>query len=168
MKALVFASTLLAFSLTASTPVAAGTLSYPSADKASFVIDYPDTWEMEPGENVGDYVSLSSPSGVTLQLRTLPGTDDAMDELTSESLKFFGETFTKLEFSDPQELEVRGLKGTLLKGSGVDTEKQEVNFAMLLVALPDGNLADIWYAAFKGDAEGSKEAAAIMDSFRTP
>ena len=32
----------------------AGTLGYPSTEDASFLVDLPDGWEVEPGEEVGD------------------------------------------------------------------------------------------------------------------
>lgn len=168
MKALFAAASLLACSLTFNSTAVAETLGYPSANKASFIIDYPDSWEMEPGENVGDYVTLTSPSGVSLQLRTIPGTDNAIDEAVAENVKFLEETFTDVELGDAQDIEAGGLSGSLLKGSGIDSEKEAINFAIFFVALPDGNMADIWYAAYKGDTKGSKEAAGILDSFRTP
>ncbi len=168
MKSLLVAASLLCCSLTFSGSAQAETLAYPSTDKASFIVDYPDDWEMVPGENVGDYVSLTSPSGVSLQLRTIPGTEKAIDETVAENVKFLEETFTNVELGDAQDIEAGNLSGSLLKGSGTDSEKQAINFAIFLVALPDGTMADIWYAAFKGDNKGGQEAAAILNSFRTP
>jgi len=168
MKSLFLAVSVFAFSLLGSHAATAETLGYPSADKASFAIDYPDDWEMEPGENIGDYVTLTSPTGVSLQLRTIPGTDTAIDEAVEESSKFLRETFTDVEMGDVKEIQAGGLNASLVLGTGTDSDKQSINFAIYLIALPDGTMADIWYAAFKGDTKGGKAAAEILNSFRTP
>jgi hypothetical protein len=39
---------------------------------------------------------------------------------------------------------------------------------MYFIALPDGNIAEIWYAVVKGDTEGGAGAVKILNSFRTP
>jgi hypothetical protein len=56
----------------------------------------------------------------------------------------------------------------LMRGTGVDGEKQEVGFANYYIALSDGNIAEIWFAVVKGDAEGQAAAAKILNSFRMP
>lgn len=167
MKALLFAASVCAMSFFAATPATAETLGYPGMENASFIIDYPDDWEMAPGESLGDYVSLTSPSGVTLQLRTVPATETAIDEAVAENVKFLEETFTNVQLGDAEEVESGGLSGSLVLGSGIDAEKQAILFAMYFIALPDGKMAEIWYAAFKGDTKGTAAASAILNSFRT-
>jgi|CXWL01.1.fsa_nt_gi hypothetical protein len=167
MKAWFLAASVCVFGLYAATPAAAETLGYPNMEKASFIVDYPDDWTMEPGENLGDYVTLTSPSGVSLQLRTIPATDTAIDDAVNESEAFLNETFSNVQLGDAKDIEAGGLSGSLLLGSGTDKEKQDILFAIYLIALPDGTMADIWYAAFKGDKEGSNAAAEILNSFRT-
>ena len=44
----------------ATVPAGAGTLGYPSAEHASFLVDLPDGWEVTPGEELGDYVHVNS------------------------------------------------------------------------------------------------------------
>ena len=55
----------------------------------------------------------------------------------------------------------------LVTGAGVDTEDQQVGFAMYYIALNDGNIAEIWYAVIKGDKEGHDAAVKILNSFRS-
>ena len=169
MKARFAAASMFAVSLTLTNPAAAETLGYPNVEKASFLLDYPDDWAMVPGDNAGDYVSLASPSGVSLQLRTVAGSESAMDQVVAENVQFLSDNFTQVELGDAQDIDTEaGLTGSLLQGTGVDSDKKAVNFSIFFVTLPDGKIADIWYSAYKGDVEGSKAAAAVLDSFRTP
>ena len=169
MKAKFAAAGMFAISLTFANSVVAETLGYPSMEEASFILDYPDDWAMVPGDNVGDYVSLASPSGVSLQLRTVAGTEDVMDQVVAENVQFLEDNFTGVELGDAKDINTEGgLTGSLVQGSGVDSEKKAVNFAIFFVTLPDGKIADIWYSAYRGDAEGSKAAAEVLNSFRTP
>ena len=169
MKARFAAAGLFVISLTFTNPADAETLGYPNMEKASFLLDYPDDWAMVPGDNAGDYVSLASPSGVSLQLRTVAGTESVMDQVIAENVQFLADNFTNVEIGDAKDIDTDGgLTGSLVQGTGVDSDKKAVNFSIFFVTLPDGKIADIWYSAFKGDIEGSKAAAAILDSFRTP
>jgi len=100
MKARFVAAGMLFISLTFANQLFAETLGYPSVEEASFLLDYPDDWAMVPGENVGDYVSLASPSGVSLQLRTVSGTESAMDQVVAENVQFLEDNFTGVELGE--------------------------------------------------------------------
>ncbi len=168
MKAWFAIAGIFVISLTLTNPAVAETLGYPNKEKPSFLLDYPEEWAMVPGENPGDYVSLASPSGVSLQLRTVDGSESVMDQVIAENVQFLQDNFTKVELGEAKDINTEdGLTGSLLQGTGVDSDKKAVNFSIFFVTLPDGKVADIWYSAFKGDAEGSKAAAAVLDSFRT-
>ncbi len=78
----------LAAGLLAAGAAGAETLGYPSAQHASFLIDYPGDWEMTPGEGVGDYVTLIGPAGATLMLRTIPGTKESMEEAVKDTYTY--------------------------------------------------------------------------------
>jgi hypothetical protein len=163
-----FAAGVFVVSLTLANTAAAETLGYPSMEKASFLLDYPDDWAMVPGDNEGDYVSLASASGVSLQLRTVEGSESVMDQVIAENVQFLEDNFTQVEIGDAKDIDTDGgLTGSLVQGTGIDSDKKAVNFSIFFVTLPDGKIADIWYSAFKGDSEGSKAAAAVLDSFRT-
>lgn len=167
MKSSFFAPFVLAVSLFAATPVIAETLAYPGPDNASFLIDHPKSWEVVPGEEVGDYVTLNGPTGVVLQLRTIPGTDSAMEEAITASAEYLKETFQKVKLDEPKQIDEKGLTALLVTGGGVDNEDQEVGFAMYYIALNDGNIAEIWYAVIKGDKKGHDAALKILNSFRS-
>lgn len=168
MKRSILAAAVLAAGLAFAAPAIADTLAYPNRDDASFVLDYPSSWEVEPGEEVGDYVTLNAPSGAVLQLRTIPGTESAVADATEETVAYLGDTFDDVELGEPQEVKQGQVEGSLLVGSGVDGEGQNVSFAIYYIGLPDGNIADIWYAVVDGDKAGHDGAVKILNSFRAP
>jgi hypothetical protein len=168
MKSVLLVPLMFAASLFAAGPIEAKLLAYPGPDNASFLIDHPDDWEIEPGEEVGDYVTLTGPSGVNLQLRTIPGDQSAMDDALAESFKFLEETFSNVEMSDPETIEHRGLTTMTVAGKGVDGDGQETGFVMYYIALNDGNIAEIWFSVLKGDKPGFDAALKVLNSFRTP
>lgn len=162
-----FQALALAAGLLVGSSAGAATLAYPSSDSPSFIIDHPSNWEMEPGENVGDYVTLTSPTGAVLQLRTIPGTEKAMNDAVQENVDYLGETFSNVEMGEPQELKGK-LEGSVITGGGKDADDQDVGFAIYFIGLPDGRIAEIWYAVVKGDQASHKAAVEILNSFRTP
>lgn len=168
MKSLLLIPLLFAASLFAVGPIEAKTLAYPGPDNASFIIDHPADWDIEAGAEVGDYVTLTGPTGVNLQLRTIPGDQSAMDDALAESFKFLEETFTNVEMKDPETLEHRGLTTMAVAGKGVDGEGQETGFVMWYIALNDGNIAEIWFSVFRDDKPGFDAAMKVLNSFRTP
>jgi len=168
MKSVLGVPLLFVASLFAAGPAAAKTLAYPGPDNASFLIDHPANWDVEPGEEVGDYVTLTGPSGVNLQLRTIPGDQSAMDDALAESFKFLEETFSDLEMKDPETLDHRGLTTMAVAGKGVDSEGEETGFVMWYVALNDGNIAEIWFSVYRDDKPGFDAAMKVLNSFRTP
>jgi hypothetical protein len=168
MKSVLLVPLLFAASLFAAGPIEAKLLAYPGPDNASFLVDHPDDWEIAPGEEVGDYVTLTGPTGVNLQLRTIPGSETAMDDALAESFKFLEETFSNLEMKDPETIEHRGLTTMAVMGKGVDGEGEETGFVMYYIALNDGNIAEIWFSVYKSDKPGFDAAMKVLDSFRTP
>ena len=168
MNRSIFAACILAAGLFVAAPALADTLAYPTSDDASFVLDYPSSWEVEPGEEVGDYVTLNAPTGAVLQLRTIPGTESAVADATEATVAYLGETFDNVELGEPQDVKQGQVEGSLLIGSGVDDDGQNVAFAIYYIGLPDGNIADIWYAVVEGDKEGHDGAVKILNSFRAP
>lgn len=159
---------LLCVSLFAASPLTAKTLAYPGPENASFVIDHPADWEVEPGEEVGDYVTLTGPTGAVVQLRTMPGDEEAVKQAVQDSMAFIEETFSDVQMRDPKSVEHRGMKTWMVGGTGKDADGEPVAFLMYLFALADGNIADIWYSVQLADQEGQAAAAEILESFRTP
>ncbi len=168
MKSLLFVPLLFAASLFASGPIEAKLLAYPGPDNASFVIEHPDDWEVTPGEEVGDYVTLTGPTGVNLQLRTIPGNESSMNDALAESFKFLEETFTNLEMLEPETTERGGLTQMTVAGKGVDSEGEKTGFMLFYVALNDGNIAEIWFSVYADDQQGFDAATKVLKSFRTP
>lgn len=168
MKARFLASLVFAAGLLVAVPVVAATLAYPGPDNASFLLDHPATWEVAPGEEVGDYVTLTGPTGVNLQLRTIPGTESAMGDAIADNATFLEETFSEVKLNDPQTIEHRGLTTMVVSGAGADSDGEVVAFVMYYIALNDGNIAEIWFSVMKDDKAGLAAAMKVLDSFRTP
>ena len=166
MRTTLLAACLFAISAFAPAPTRADTLAYPSPDAASFAVDYPSNWEMEPAAEVGDFVTLTGPTGVVVQIRTVPGTEAALGEAIEAGAEHLGEAFSDVVLDEPQAIEGEH-PGSLVVGHGVNEDGAKVAFAMFYVAIPDGNIAEIWYAVEQGDEAGGKAAEAVLDSFRT-
>jgi hypothetical protein len=159
---------LLCASLFATSPLTAETLAYPGPDNASFLIDHPADWEVEPGEEVGDYVTLTGPTGAVVQLRTMPGDEEAVKQAVQDSMAFIEENFSNVKMGEQRSFEHLGMKTWMVGGKGDDADGEAVVFLMYLFALPDGNIADIWYSVQVADKEGMDEATQVLGSFRAP
>lgn len=146
----------------------AKTLGYPSVDKASFLVDLPDDWTVEPGEGVGDYVHVSSESGVYLAFRTVEASDNAMQDAIKESIAFLQDNYKNAKVGDPKEIKQAGLDGFVMDGVGEDSEGTAVVFRMAWVALKDGHVGEIWFVAFSDDEDGINAGGAALSSFRAP
>lgn len=168
MKHAVPAALLLLASLTVSAPLLADTtMAYPSADNASFLIDYPDHWTMEPGESVGDYSTLTGPNGTTLWFRTVDGNKEALQQAMVDTGEWLKEHYTDIEVSDPTPAAQHGLSGFQATAAGTDEDGNRVGFALAWMDLKDGNIGEIAFATFGDEAE-VKQAGAILNSFRSP
>ena len=149
-------------------PAHATVLGYPSTDDASFLVDVPDSWEIEPGAEVGDYVHVNSPSGVYLAFRTIPGSEDAMQQAIEESVAYLEENYGDVNVAEPVPAKQAGLEGFFMDGSGKDGDGKPVTFRMAWLALNDGHIGEIWFAAPANDKGGIAAAAKALNSFRAP
>lgn len=146
----------------------AETVAYPSPEKPSFLVDYPANWEMTPGEGEGDYVTLMSPEGATLMMRTIPGTKESMEQAVKDSYEYLGENYTDLQLSDAADSNHRGLTGFYATGAGKDEEGTQMRFGMAWYALNDKEIGEIWFAAAESDKAGIAAAGKVLESFRAP
>jgi hypothetical protein len=142
-------------------------LGYPTPEDASFLVDVPDDWEVEPGEGEGDYVHVNSPDGVYLAFRTIPGSEDAIKDAIAESAAYLQENYQEVTLADPKQAQQAGRKGFYIDGSGKDADGVDVTFRMAWVAL-DGEIGEIWFAAPLSDKAGIAAAGKAINSFRTP
>lgn len=168
MKSVLLVPLLFAASLFAAGPIEAKTLAYPGPDNASFLVDHPADWDVEPGEEVGDYVTLTGPTGVNVQLRTIPGTESAMQEAMADNATFLNETFSEVKLNDPESIEHRGLTTLAVSGGGIDGDGEVVAFVMYYFALNDGNIGEIWFSVMADDKPGFNAAMKVLESFRAP
>jgi len=168
MRFSMIASVMLAAGLTLAASAHADTLAYPSSDAASFMVDYPSSWEMTPGESTGDYLTLMSDGGTTLMLRTVAGEVAELEQTIKDSIVYVHENYQEVELSDPTDSTQQGLSGFYTAGTASEKELGEVKLAMAWYALSDGTIGEIWFVAPKDDTDGINEAGAILDSFRSP
>ena len=168
MKFPYLASVLLASALTLAPLAHADTLAYPSPDAASFMVDYPSSWELTPGEAVGDYLTLMSEGGTTLMLRTVSGKSEEVEQAVKDSIAYVQENYKNVALSEPADSTQRGLSGFFTTGTATDAEIGKVKIGMAWYALADGNIGEIWFVGPTSDADGIGEAAAILDSLRSP
>lgn len=143
-------------------------MAYPTSAKPSFLIDMPKNWELTQGEEEGDYVDVTGPTGVVLSFRTIPGSEKAMNGAIKESIEWLNENYSNVELDDPEDSEQNGLSGFYATGSGADEDGNAVVFGMAWYALPNGKIGEIWFAADPGDKAGITAAGKILDSFRAP
>ena len=168
MKLSFVASLLLAAGLTLAASAQADTLAYPSPDAASFMVDYPSSWEMTPGEAEGDYLTLMSEGGTTLMLRTIPGSKEEVQEAVKSSIEYVNENYKNVALSEPADTEQHGLSGFFTVGTAKDAEIGDVKIGMAWYSLSDGTIGEIWFVGSVDDADGLKQAGAILNSFRSP
>jgi hypothetical protein len=168
MKLSFVASLLLAAGLTLAVSAHADTLAYPSPDAASFMVDYPSSWEMTPGEAEGDYLTLMSEGGTTLMLRTVPGSEEEVQQAVKDSIEYVQENYKNVALSEPADSEQRGLSGFFTAGTAKDAEIGNVKIGMAWYALNDGTIGEIWFVGPVDDAAGLKQAGSILESFRSP
>lgn len=146
----------------------AKTLGYPDMENASFLVEIPDDWTVEPGESVGDYVHVNSESGVYLAFRTVEASDNAMTQAIQDSIAFLQENYKNVKVGDPVEVKQAGQDAFLMDGTGKDSEGASVVFRMAWVALNDGNIGEVWFVAPADDKDGINAAGAALSSFRAP
>jgi hypothetical protein len=149
-------------------PAEAGTLGYPTTDHASFLVEIPDSWEVTPGEEIGDYVHVNSPSGVYLAFRTMPASESAMDDSIDEAIAYLEANYDNVAVDEPRDAKQAGLEGFYMDGSGKDADGTAVSFRMAFLALDDGSIGEIWFAAPAKDKAGIAAAAKALNSFRAP
>lgn len=168
MKSALIATLVLALGLAAAPLAHADTLAYPSADAASFVIDYPSSWEMTPGDSVGDYTTLTGTAGSLLMFRTIEGTEADLKQAVQDSIEYVQANYKDVALGEVTESKQRGLDGFYLGGNATDADLGKVGLGMAWYALKDGTIGEIWFVAPADDADGISEATAILDSFRSP
>jgi hypothetical protein len=146
----------------------AGKMGYPSLDHASFLVDLPDGWEVTPGEEVGDFVDVNSDSGVYLAFRTIEGSESAMEEAIEDSIAYLKENYKNVDVGEPVDAKQAGLTGFYMDGSGKDQDGTAIVFRMAWLALNDGTIGEIWFAAPADDKAGIAAASKALNSFRAP
>jgi|JI10StandDraft_1071094.scaffolds.fasta_scaffold401656_2 hypothetical protein len=149
-------------------PAAAVTIGYPSTDHASFLVDVPSDWEVSPGEEEGDFVDVNSDSGVYLAFRTIEGSEDAMQGAIEDTVAYLQENYKNVTVGDPKDVKQAGLEGFLMDGEGKDEDGTAIVFRAAWLALADGTIGEIWFAAPASDKAGIAAAAKALNSFRVP
>ena len=117
---------------------------------------------------MGDFVDVNSPGGVYLAFRTIPGSESAMTDAIEESVAYIEENYKNVDFGEPVDAKQAGLTGFYMDGTGKDADGTGVVFRMAWLALEDGNVGEIWFAAPADDKAGIAAAGKVLNSFRAP
>lgn len=165
--------TVAALALTVSLSIApalhADTLAYPTADNASFLLDYPGDWTLVQADAEGGYMELKAPNGgAVLNLRTIEGSTESMEQAVTETLTYLQQHYSDVQLGDPQDTTQHGLTGFFAGGTGVQEGAGPVKFACAWYPLPDGNIGEIWAVVKQDDAAAGNAARDIVNSFRPP
>jgi hypothetical protein len=168
MKSHLLAGLLMAACALVSVSADAETYAYFEAKSPRFLIDRPADWQLEPATEDGAYVTLSGPTGVQIQLRTLEGSKTAVDEAAQDAIGFLKEHFSKPEIVDTASLEHRGMSMSITEAKGIDAEGHPKRIQMYFAQLDPDTLVEIWYAVRVDDRDGQLAAGEVIDSFRRP
>lgn len=142
-------------------------IAYPTADAAKFIIEIPGDWELEPGENEGDFFHVKGPTGATFAFRTIEGSEDSLAEAIKESLTEINERFTDVQMGDAQDWTPGGLTGFYATGTGKDSEGP-VTIGVAWADLKNGEIAEVWFVGDSNDQSGLKIAENIANSLKAP
>ena len=167
MKALLLV-VLVVLSLFANAPAMADTAGYPTEDNPTFLFDYPSDWELKRGEDDTDFLTLSGPSGVLVQLRAIADNQAERSEAAASTVSYLKENYSELELTGEAEFRSPGLAGSMIAGSGLDSDKVPVVFAAFFLPLPSGDFVYASLIASRDDKVGKDAAGALMDSIRAP
>jgi hypothetical protein len=144
-------------------------IAYPTADKASFVIEVPSSWKMEQAEEEGDFFHLISKSDAVFSFRTIDGDKDTLDEAIKASVKDLNAKFDNLDLGDAQDFTPHGLTGFYATGTGKEKEDgTPVRVGVAWCALKDGKIAELWFVADADDEKGIGQAENIANSLEAP
>lgn len=167
MHKTIFRGLILAAGLIGGGSALADTVAYPDASHPSFLVDYPSNWKMTPGDAVGDYITLTGPTGVNLQFRTVPGGADSIEEAVKDSIDYIKNTYKNVTIGDPSTTKQAGMDALVANGDGVEADGgTKVHFAMAWIQLKNGEIGEMWYSVESSDKAGSDAAAKVMNSFR--
>jgi hypothetical protein len=139
-------------------------VAYPNAAHATFVVDVPEEWTITPGQQPGDYMTLGSPGGVVIQMRTLAGDD--LDESVGDTQDYIHKTYQDVHFEEARSCEQNGLKCSISVGRAKEKDGTAVLLTTGYFKLPGNQLGEIWYVAPADDKEGGDAAVRVMNSYR--
>jgi hypothetical protein len=158
--------------LLAAAPTFAGstqTLVYPTKDKPSFLISVPTDWKLSPAEEVGDYFHLDGPTGALFSMRTLEGSENALTDSMKNCLEMVNEKFDDVELGDAQDWKPSGLTGFYAVGTAKEKKSGDpIRIALAWCALPNEEIAELWFITDLDDEPGMDQANKIVNSLQAP
>lgn len=145
------------------------TLVYPTKDNPSFLIEVPTAWKLTPAESEGDYFHLAGPTGAVFSFRTLEGSEDALAKSMQHCLASANEKYDDVKLGEAQDWKPSGLTGFYAVGTAKEKKDgNPVRIAFAWCALPDDNIAELWFITDLDDEEGMDAANNIINSLKAP
>lgn len=138
---------------------------YPDQDNKVFSVSAPDSWELTPGEEEGDFFMLQGPSGLALSFRAIEPDPDANPG--QEAAKYIGESYKNVKMGEARDCQLGGLQGKCVAGTGDSEEGSHFGFEVGWLVLKNGQVAELWTEVEAGDKDGYAEARNILDSFKS-
>ncbi len=143
-------------------------VAYPTIEEPSFLIEVPETWELTPAENDGEFFHLDGPTGALFSFRTIPGDEETLKAAIDDTLSHIRKLFTQVELSEAKDWTPGGLSGFYATGSGKSDQGEDVSIGVAWCELNDGKLAQMWFVTAADDAKGMREAENIANSLQSP
>lgn len=141
------------------------TIAYPNKDHAVFTVTAPDSWEMEPAKEDGDYFTLTGPTDAVLSFRAIPGTKDDLEDAIKDGVQYIKDNYDDVKMGEAKEMD--GIDGFSASGTGkYKDDGSACMIEMKWFALRSGKIGEIWYEAGADDKEGMDQANAILSTFK--
>lgn len=145
------------------------TIVYPTKDKPSFLISVPTDWKLSPAEEAGDYFHLDGPTGALFSMRTLEGNENALNDSMKNCLEMVNKKFDAVELGDAQDWKPSGLTGFYAVGTAKEKKSgTPVRIALAWCALPNDEIAELWFVTDLDDEPGMDQANKIVNSLQAP
>ncbi|MFQ3577461.1 MAG: hypothetical protein SNJ52_00405 [Verrucomicrobiia bacterium] len=145
--------------------LASQTIFYPSQDQPVFSVTAPDDWVFTAAEDGEDYFTLANEHGTTLYFRAIEGTEASFQEALDDAIAYVRTEYSEVTVGEPIRDTHEGNPVIYAVGSGTDGDGNEYYFSFGFIALPSGQIGEVWFEASVEDEEGIKTSDAILKTF---
>jgi hypothetical protein len=143
-------------------PAQTTTVQCPAKGPGLFTVAAPPGWKVTSAVSDDDYITLENSDGAAMYLRVMP---DSRELSLVENKEYLNETYTSVQLTEPEDIQINGLAASIRRGSGKSKEdSSEVVFAMSWIKLPGGKEAEVWFEAPKENTNTLQQLEEIQRS----